>query len=112
MFKRNLKPTSTTFGRRLRETRLQARLTQDALGVSIGLDEGNACIRISRYESGVHAPPLEVVGALAHVLSVPPAYLITDDDRLAALLLDLQKLDESQLDRVVSLVDELLYTND
>jgi len=109
MLKRDLKPTSTTFGRRLRDARIRARLTQEALGVAIALDEGNACIRISRYESGVHAPPLNVIMALAIALSVPPAYLVTDDDRLASMILDLQKLDDAQLSQVEALVDDLLY---
>lgn len=107
MLKRDLKPTSTAVGRRLREARIRARLTQDALGVAIGLDEGNACIRISRYESGVHTPSVDQITALAKALGVPPAYLITDDDRLAALILDLQSLDGPQLARVEELLDEL-----
>jgi len=112
MLKRDLKPTRTIFGKRLREARVRARLTQEGLGVAIGLDEGNACIRISRYESGVHAPPLDVVVALAQALSVPPAYLLTTDDRLASMMLGLCRLDDAQLSQVETLIDDLLYVDD
>ena len=101
MLKTGLKPTGSIFGKRLREARMRADLTQDALGVAIGLDEGPACIRISRYESGVHSPSLDVLVELAKALGVPPAYLITDDDRLAHTILHihaLNKRDGKQLD--------------
>lgn len=92
MLKKGLKPTAGTFGKRLREARLAAGLTQDALGVAIGLDEGPACIRISRYESGVHSPSLDVLWQLADALKVPPAYLVTEDDRLAQAIVRLHSL--------------------
>ena len=101
MLKKGLKPTVGAFGKRLREARLRAGLTQDALGVAIGLDEGPACIRISRYESGVHNPSLDVVWQLAEALQVPPAFLVTEDDRLAHAILHLyllSKVDPRQLD--------------
>ena len=89
MLKNSLKPTRGTVGKRLREARVAATLTQDALGVAIGLDEGPACIRISRYESGVHHPNLETLFLLAEALRVPPAFLVTEDDRRAKEILDL-----------------------
>lgn len=92
MLKSGLKPTGGVFGKRLREARLRAELTQDALGVAIGLDEGPACIRISRYESGVHNPSLEVLWELANALRVPPAYLVTEDDQLAQTILSIDAL--------------------
>lgn len=93
MLKRVLKPTGNTLGKRLREARVRAGLTQDALGVAIGLDEGPACIRISRYESGVHLPSLEVLWALAKALSIPAAFLVTEDDQMAEWILNIQELD-------------------
>lgn len=103
MLRKGLKPTTGAFGKRLREARLCAGMTQDALGVAIGLDEGPACIRISRYESGVHNPSLDVLWQLAEALQVPPAFLVTEDDRLAHAILrlyQLSKVDPRQLDAV------------
>lgn len=105
MLKKVLKPTGNTFGKRLREARVRRGLTQDALGVAIGLDEGPACIRISRYESGVHLPSLEVLWALAKALEIPAAFLVTEDDQLARWILTVQDLDQAekeQLETVLS----------
>ncbi len=75
------------FGRRLREARLRADIPQDKLGVKIGLDEGSASARMSRYECGIHEPPYEVAEQIAKALKVPAAYFYCSDDRLAELML-------------------------
>lgn len=77
----------TVFGRRLREARERVGLPQDKLGVKIGLDEGTASARISRYETGVHQPPFETAEKIAKVLKVPVAYLYCPDDELAWLII-------------------------
>lgn len=80
------KPSSTVFGRRLREARERHGLPQDRLGVMIGLDEGTASARISRYETGIHEPSFGTAEKLAKALSVPVAYLFCADDDLARLI--------------------------
>ena len=67
-------------------------LPQDKLGVMVGLDEGAASARISRYESGVHEPPIKTARAMADVLNVPLGYLYCDDDRLAEIILAASEL--------------------
>jgi transcriptional regulator with XRE-family HTH domain len=67
-------------------------LPQDKLGVMVGLDEGAASARISRYESGVHEPPVKTARAMAEALGVPLGYLYCDDDRLAEIILAASKL--------------------
>lgn len=84
-------------GLRLRVARTRAGLAQDRLGVLIGLDEGSSSARISRYESGVHAPPFGIARKLANVLGVPVAYLYCDDDTLAEMLLELSTLLPAEL---------------
>ncbi|MDC7707706.1 helix-turn-helix domain-containing protein [Vogesella indigofera] len=81
------KEPTTVFGRRLREARLRAAIPQDRLGVEIGLDEGTASARISRYETGAHEPPFRIAVRLAQALSVPAAYFYCEDDELADLVL-------------------------
>ncbi|MBI5785504.1 MAG: helix-turn-helix transcriptional regulator [Rhodocyclales bacterium] len=71
----------------MREARLAAGIPQDRLGVLAGLDETTASARISRYESGVHAPPFSFAERLAELLDVPAPYFYTTDDRLAAWIL-------------------------
>ena len=76
----------TLFGRRLRAIRKARGYAQDRLGVLIGLDEGCASARMSRYENGVHEPPFSTVERIADTLSVPTAYFYCKEDELAELL--------------------------
>ena len=63
----------------------------------IGIDEGSASARMSRYETGVHEPPVAIARLLALVLKVPLAYLYCDDDDLADIILSVHQL--SPVDR-------------
>ncbi|ADC45117.1 hypothetical protein Rmet_6509 [Cupriavidus metallidurans CH34] len=72
--------------------------------MEIGLDETIASARISRYESGVHQPAVEIAQKLAKVLKVPTAYLYCDNDELAEFLLSwpyLIKADRKEIERIV-----------
>lgn len=84
------------FGSRLRSARQRLGLAQDKLGVLIGLDEHTASARISRYENGIHEPPVKTAQLLATTLDVPLAYLYCENNRLADLLLMASKLSEDQ----------------
>lgn len=102
------KPTTTTFGRRLRSLRLKAAMTQEKLGVAIGLDEGPATVRIGRYETGVHEPSNAVVERLARALDVPPPYFYCEDDDLAEVILHWPKLNIKDRRRTRKVVQELV----
>ena len=84
--------SSPIFGKRLREARELAGIPQDKLGVLVGLDESSSSARISRYETGVHEPPVKTAKQLAAALKVPLAFLYCDDDVLARILLLAHKL--------------------
>lgn len=96
------------FGRRLREARLRLGIPQDKLGVMIGIDESCSSARISRYETGVHAPPFQTAQNLAASLNVPVAYFYCDDDMLAKLIVDYTKLPEQMRSELLTRLDELL----
>lgn len=102
-----LSPSSTLFGRRLREARQKAGIPQDKLGVSIGIDECSSSARISRYETGVHEPSLQIARLLARVLELPTAYFYCDDDQLADLLAAYWQLDGGKQTKVKELVEKL-----
>lgn len=74
------------FGRRLREARESAGISQDKLGVMIGIDEGPSSARMSRYEAGIHSPPFQVAEQIAKKLKLPVAYFYCSDDRLAEIM--------------------------
>ncbi|MGI9211365.1 MAG: helix-turn-helix domain-containing protein [Methylococcaceae bacterium] len=84
------------FGRRLRQARECFGIPQDRLGVLIGLDEGCSSARISRYETGIHAPPFEVAQKIARVLGVPEPFFYCEDDGLASIILRVNKLSDTE----------------
>lgn len=84
--------TQNITGRRIRALREGLGWSQERLGVAIGIDESSARARISRYELGVHEPPLPTVRLIADALTVPLSYLYCEDDRIALLLLGLSRL--------------------
>ncbi len=96
--------------RRIRLLREELGWSQEKLGVAIGIDESSARARISRYELGVHEPPLPTVRLIAEVLDVPLSYLYCEDDRIALLLLRLHRLNDRQRSAKVEILLELVAT--
>ena len=84
--------SSSIVGRRIKELREDLGWSQEKIGVAIGIDEPSSRARISRYELGVHEPPLPTARLIAHAMGVPLTYLYCEDDNLASLLLALHRL--------------------
>lgn len=97
---------NTLFGRRLREARIRRGIPQDKLGVAIGIDEGSASARISRYETGTHEPPFATAERLAAVLGVTAAFFYCSDDRLAEFLVRYSSLGKRQKDQLLTLMSD------
>ncbi len=83
-------------GRRMRSRREDLGWSQEKVGVLIGIDESSSRARISRYELGVHEPPVATARLIAEALKVPLAYLFCEDDPMASLLLSLHHLGEQE----------------
>jgi transcriptional regulator with XRE-family HTH domain len=88
----------------LREARLARGISQDRLGVLAGLDEATASARISRYESGKHAPPFSFVERLAELLGVPTPYFYAATDPLAAWILVFDQTSAAQREAALDLL--------
>jgi transcriptional regulator with XRE-family HTH domain len=67
-----------TFGQRLRQTRVRARLSQSDLEEISGIPKA----RLSRYENGHVAPSIQTLERLARALNVSEASLLGDDRAL------------------------------
>ena len=93
------------FARRLAEARRRADLTQKELGVLAGMEPEVASPRINQYERGKHEPSLETAKTLADALKIPPAFLYTDDELLARLLLQWNSLTVRQRKALVEQVE-------
>ena len=110
MSRAKLPQTPTVVGRRIRQLREELGWSQEKVGVAIGIDESSARARISRYELGVHEPPLPTVRLIADVLDVPLSYLYCEDDKIALLLLRLHRLNDRQRSAKVEILLELVAT--
>ncbi len=89
-------------GRRIRSRREEPGLSQEKVGVQIGIDESSSRARISRYELGTHEPPVDTARLIAKALGVPLAYLYCDEDEVAMLLKELAARPANQRKALVS----------
>jgi transcriptional regulator with XRE-family HTH domain len=101
----SLSPKST-FGKRFKQARTAAGLSQKSLGIKAGLDEFVASTRINRYEQGVHDVDLLTAHKLARALDVPLAFFYVEDDQLAELILRFPKLDARKREKLLKLAQE------
>lgn len=101
------KHPQSLFGLRLRAARVRVGLPQDRLGVLIGLDEGCSSARISRYETGIHAPPFDIAKSLAAALGVPVAYFYCSSDDLAEIILETRGLSPDDFAKLLAFVHQL-----
>lgn len=97
---RAAKPT-TVFGKRLQEARLEAGLSQRALGIRAELDPFVAGTRINRYERGKHIPDPVTAAKLAKVLGVPTEYFYARSDRMAQMIRAFDALDASEQEKLL-----------
>lgn len=100
---------TSTLGERLRLRRKLLNLSQEAVGVSIGLDESCSRVRISRYEAGIHEPNIATVKMLANALQVPAPYFYCERNSIAELILVVYQLNDSKIEMIIK---ELLSNND
>ncbi len=94
------------FARRLAEARKRAGLSQAQLGALAGMEPDVASPRVNQYERGVHEPRAETVRKLAGALGVHPAFLYTEDEILAKLLLRWNGLSKTQKRELLKLAEQ------
>lgn len=98
--------SSNPFPRRLKVARWEKGLTQQELGVKIGLDVGAANSRMNHYENGRHAPDFETAKKIAAELDVPVTYFYCESDDIAEMLLSFHKLPKEQQQLVLEFIRE------
>ncbi|MBQ4844567.1 helix-turn-helix transcriptional regulator [Pseudoalteromonas sp. MMG005] len=84
---------------RLKEARKAAGYTQQKLGLALGMEPNTASARMNQYEKGKHAPDFTTMKRIADELGVPVAYFYCEEDVLAELILELGKLNKSELEQ-------------
>jgi len=76
--------------------------------VLIGIDESSSRARISRYELGVHEPPVATARLIAAALKVSLPYLYCEEDDVAGLLLALNDLSKTVRREKARLLTQML----
>ncbi|CAM4159839.1 helix-turn-helix transcriptional regulator [Vreelandella rituensis] len=91
---------------RLKAARQAAGMTQRQLGEYLGMEPNLASARMTQYEKGQHAPNFQMLKRLSEVLKVPIPYLFCEDDTVAELILELDKLDQAELKNLLAQLRE------
>lgn len=94
----------SVIGKRLKEARLRAGLSQERLGLDAGLEAESASARMNRYETGARAPDLELMERIGAVLGVPAAYFYASDNQVAELLMAFHELSPKARDKALEMV--------
>lgn len=89
------------FCKRLKEARLAAGFSQKKLGIAAGIDEFVASTRINRYEKGVHEADIQTAQKLAETLNVPLAYFYVENDQLANIVVNFDKLSLEDIENII-----------
>lgn len=87
---------------RLKSARKAAGLTQQQLGMALGMEPNTASARMNQYEKGKHAPDFLTMKRIAKELDVPVAYFYSDSDSLAELILIFNKMNEKEKEILLS----------
>ncbi|WP_336275306.1 helix-turn-helix domain-containing protein [Vreelandella indica] len=86
---------------RLRAARQAAGMTQRQLGEYLGMEPNLASARMTQYEKGQHAPNFQLLKRLSEALDVPIPYFFCEDDTIAELILELDKLTPTERQRLL-----------
>jgi transcriptional regulator with XRE-family HTH domain len=92
-------------GERLREARLNARLTVREAASRVGLRAHGTLVQ---YENGKVLPPLDRLAALAQAYDVPLASLVVSHDALIPVVTLLERADTSQLSAIATLLQHVV----
>ncbi len=98
------------FSSRLRQARQRCGLSQDKLGVLAGLEESCSSARMSRYESGIHEPPVQFVEILAKILKISPTYFYCTDEILAEIILIYSDVSVAKRKELLEIARQILET--
>lgn len=97
-------PTLAQPGERLREARLNARLTVREAAARAGLRGHGTLVQ---YENGAVLPPLDRLAALATIYDVPLASFFVSSDALAALVTLLERASPDQIRAVLRALERV-----
>lgn len=100
--------SSSPVGKRLKEAREEAGLSQKKLGIASGIDEFSASARMNQYETGKHTPDYLTLTRIARVLKLPTAYFYADTKELADIIKLFSSVSRAQQKEITKIIQETL----
>lgn len=97
----------SVFAFRLKQARMEANLSQEALGIMAGIEEASASARMNQYERGKHQPDFQIAEKIAKALNLPATYFYATEDDEAELLKRFYRLSGDKRKRVIGFIDEV-----
>ncbi len=91
---------------RLKTARKKAGLTQQQLGMRLGMEQSSASARMNQYEKGKHAPDYQTMQLIAAELGLPVAYFYCDDELLAELICAISTLKKEEQELLLKKICE------
>ncbi|WP_151869895.1 helix-turn-helix domain-containing protein [Acinetobacter sp. TUM15509] len=98
------------FCNRLKAIRKTQKISQEKLGLLIGLDEFVASTRINRYEKGIHTVDPNTAERIAKALDEPLSFFYAETEELAELNRIFYHLDTAQKQQLLAVARELTST--
>ncbi|MBY6094668.1 helix-turn-helix domain-containing protein [Ferrimonas balearica] len=86
---------------RLKTARKAVGLTQQQLGMSLGMEPNTASARMNQYEKGKHTPDYQTMQRIAAELRVPVAYFYCEDELLAQILCAVAKCSKEEQEHLL-----------
>jgi transcriptional regulator with XRE-family HTH domain len=86
----------SVLGKRLKAARLEAKLSQEQLGLLAGIEVESASARMNRYERGTRMPSIDLVERIGVVLNLPVTYFFAEDDDEARLLVVFHRMSQKE----------------
>jgi transcriptional regulator with XRE-family HTH domain len=94
---------------RLKELRLQHRLSQKQLGIDAGIDPASASARMNQYERGKHVPDYQTLQRLAGILQVPVSFFYAADTKDAEFFKRYYQLLPRQQKKISQLMQRISF---
>lgn len=98
----------SVFGKRLKEARIRAGLSQERLGVMADIDEMSSSARMNQYERGKHEPDFSTVERIAKALDVPESYFYAKNDEAAWLLVAFHRMTPANRQQLITVAREMI----
>lgn len=95
------------FCNRLKAIRKTKQISQEKLGLLIGLDEFVASTRINRYEKGIHTVDANTAERIAKALDEPLSFFYAETEEIAELNRLFYHLDSEKQQKILVIAREL-----